>query len=270
MKKKSILIIIGVFLAVVLVASLYNIVKIYDDYKQADDTYEDIQNEYVSDNEKPTANETNAGASNQTDANMNEETEGSAQEETTEPPISVDFDSLCNRNKDVNGWLYCPDTTLNYPVVQGKDNTKYLQRDLDGKYLASGTLFVDFENGALGEDTNYIIYGHNMKNGTMFGMLTQYKEQSYYDQHPTMYYLTPNGNYEIELVIGVVVQSDDRLYELRQDKTVLLMLINRYREKSTFHSPVEISEEDLIITLSTCSYEFNNARYVLVGKLMPL
>ena len=85
-----------------------------------------------------------------------------------------------------------------------------------------------------------------------------------------MYYLTPNGNYKIELVIGVVVQSDDRLYELRQDKTVLLMLINRYREKSTFYAPVEISEEDLIITLSTCSYEFNNARYVLVGKLIPL
>jgi sortase B len=109
-----------------------------------------------------------------------------------------------------------------------------------------------------------------MKNGTMFGMLTKYKEQSYYDQHPVMYYLTPGGNYKIELVIGVVVQSDDRLYELRQDKTVLLTLINRYREKSTFQSSAQINEEDLIITLSTCSYEFDNARYVLVGKLIPL
>lgn len=270
MKKKSILIIIGVFLAIVLFASLYNIVRIYNDYNQADDAYEDIQNEYVSDNEKLTVNEANTGASNQTDANTNEETEGAAQGEPAEPPISVDFDSLCNRNKDVNGWLYCPDTVLNYPVVQGKDNIKYLQKDLDGKYLASGTLFVDFENGALGEDTNYLIYGHNMKNGTMFGMLTKYKEQSYYDQHPVMYYLTPAGNYKIELVIGVVVQSDDRLYELRQDKTVLLTLINRYREKSTFQSSAPINEEDLIITLSTCSYEFDNARYVLVGKLIPL
>ena len=92
----------------------------------------------------------------------------------------------------MTGWLYCPDTALNYPVVQGKDNIKYLQRDLDGKYLASGTLFVDFENGALGEDTNYIIYGHNMKNGTMFAQLSGYKSQEFYDAHPYAMLLTPN------------------------------------------------------------------------------
>jgi sortase B len=129
---------------------------------------------------------------------------------------------------------------------------------------------MDFKNGALGEDSNHIIYGHNMKNGTMFGMLTQYKDQSYYDQHPIMYYLTPTGNYKLELVVGVVVKSDDRLYELGQDKTMLLSVVNRHKEHSTFLSPVQLSEEDVIVTLSTCSYEFDNARYVLIGKLMPI
>ena len=104
----------------------------------------------------------------------------------TELPISIDFDSLLSRNKDVIGWLYCPDTVINYPVVQGENNDQYLRKDLDGKYLVSGTLFADYRNGALGEDANYIIYGHNMKNGTMFSLLAKYKQQSYYDKHPVI------------------------------------------------------------------------------------
>ena len=256
MKKKTIKIINIVLIAVFVIAA-FNIGKIYYDYGKADNTYNEIQDEYVAKSEVQSTPETTQG---------NDEQPPKA----TELPITIDFDALLNRNKDVIGWLYCPDTVINYPVVQGENNDQYLRKDLDGKYLVSGTLFADYRNGALDEDANYIIYGHNMKNGTMFSSLAKYKQQSYYDQHPTMYYLTPDGNYKLELFAGLVVKRDDKIYLPNQSEEEFAELIEEYRAKSTFKSDVELEYNDTIVTLSTCSYEFDNARYIVIGRLIPV
>ncbi len=256
MKRKTIRIINIVLIAVFVIAA-FNIGKIYYDYNKADSTYEEIQYEYVASNEELFESE-------QKGANESEQTKA------PEPPITIDFDALLSRNKDVVGWLYCPDTVINYPVVKGKNNDQYLRRDLDGKYLVSGTLFADYRNGKLGEDANYIIYGHNMKNGTMFNMLAKYKQQAYYDQHPVMYYLTPDGNYRLELFAGLVVKRDDKIYNPKLDEEAFLALLNDYRARSTFKSDIEPQHNDTIITLSTCSYEFDNARYIVIGRLIPM
>ena len=152
----------------VFVMAVFNIGKIYYDYNKADNIYEVMQDEYVATKDVESNSEATQGNDEQPP-------------KSTEPPIAIDFDALLNRNKDVIGWLYCPDTVINYPVVQGKNNDQYLRKDLDGKYLVSGTLFADYRNGELNEDANYIIYGHNMKNGTMFSSLAKYKQQSYYN-----------------------------------------------------------------------------------------
>lgn len=243
MKRRKIVKTINIVLIAVFVIAAFNIGKIYYDYNKAGNTYEEIQDEYVATNKE---------------------------ESKPEPLITIDFDALLNRNKDITGWLYCPDTIINYPVVQGENNDQYLRRDLDGKYLVSGTLFADYRNGALDEDANYIIYGHNMKNGTMFSILAKYKQQTYYDQHPIMYYLTPDGNYKIELFAGLVVKRDDKIYLPNQSEEEFLELINEYRAKSTFKSDVGLEYNDIIVTLSTCSYEFDNARYIVIGRLIPV
>ena len=198
--------------------------------------------------------------------NVEPPTEPTAAEETVQMPISIDFDALKQENSDIVGWIYCPDTPINYPVVKGKDNNQYLRSDLNGKYLVSGTIFTDYRNGEVGEDPNYIVYGHNMKNSTMFGTLVKYKKQSYYDAHPMLYFLTPEGNYTIELIAGAVVKRDSDIYQTAPtDNTIADIMI-----KSTFNSTVDIGKGKNIITLSTCSYEFNNARYVVVGKLKKI
>ena len=100
----------------------------------------------------------------------------------------------------------------------------------------------------------------------MFGTLVKYKKQSYYDAHPTLYFLTPEHNYIIELIAGAVVKRDSDIYQTAPaDNTISDIMI-----KSTFNSTVEIGKGENIITLSTCSYEFNNARYVVVGKLKKI
>ena len=257
MKNRKFIKIINTVLITVFVFAAFNIGKIYCDYNKADNIYEVIQDEYIATKEV---------------ASNSEATQGNEDQPPKEivPPIAIDFDALLDRNKDVIGWLYCPDTVINYPVVQGKNNDQYLRKDLDGKYLVSGTLFADYRNGELNEDANYIIYGHNMKNGTMFSSLAKYKQQSYYNQHPIMYYLTPDGNYKLELFAGLVVKRDDKIYLPNQSEEEFAELIEEYRAKSTFKSDIESEYNDTIVTLSTCSYEFDNARYIVIGRLIPV
>ena len=254
MKNRKFIKIINTVLIAVFVFAAFNIGKIYYDYNKANNTYEVIQDEYIATKEVESNSEATQGNDEQPP-------------KSTEPPIAIDFDALLDRNKDVIGWLYCPDTVINYPVVQGKNNDQYLRKDLDGKYLVSGTLFADYRNGALDEDANYIIYGHNMKNGTMFSSLAKYKQQSYYNQHPIMYYLTPYGNYKLELFAGLVVKRDDKIYLPNQSEEEFTELIEKYRAKSTFKTNVELEYSDTIVTLSTCSYEFDHARYIVIGRL---
>jgi len=185
-------------------------------------------------------------------------------------PIQVAFDSLLAENPEVTGWLYCPDTPINYPVVQAENNKKYLRRDLHGKYLVTGTLFVEFRNRAITEDRNYIIYGHNMKDDSMFGSLLNYADQAYYDAHPVLYYLTPQGDYKIELIAGLMVPDNFGIYTPTPDELWFAEFLADARAQSGFRSPVTVSGSDRIVTLSTCSYDKKNERYILIGKLIKL
>ena len=242
MKYKKLRITLIATLTVVFAVSAFQIIKITHDYKTADKANTELQERFV------------------------QEIQPTNEEEKIQIPISIDFDALKQENSDIIGWIYCPDTPINYPVVKGKDNNQYLRTDLKGKYLVSGTIFADYRNGNVGEDSNYIVYGHNMKNSTMFGTLVKYKEQSYYDAHPILYFLTPDKNYIIELCAGAVVKRDSDIYKTTlNDNTVADFIA-----KSTFKSTVTIEKGENIITLSTCSYEFNNARYVLIAKLKKI
>ena len=238
-------------LTVIFAVSAFHVIKITHDYKTADNANTELQERFVKQIETATSEPT---------------IEPTEDEEKIQVPISIDFEALKQENSDIIGWIYCPDTPINYPVVQGKDNDQYLRADLKGQYLVSGTIFADYRNGTIGTDSNFIVYGHNMKNSTMFGTLVKYKEQSYYDEHPILYFLTPEANYIIELCAGSVVKRDSDIYRIApKESTITDILAN-----STFISNTELTQGEEIITLSTCSYEFNNARYVVIGKMKKI
>lgn len=183
-------------------------------------------------------------------------------------PIEVDFDILKQKNNDIIGWIYSENTPINFPVVQSDDNEFYLRRLIDKTYNRAGTIFMDYRNNKDLGDWNTIIYGHNMKNNSMFGTLLNYKEQSYFDEHKTMYYLTENEKYKVDLIAGYIEDSNSTIYDLPLNKDIKEKIINNAKDKSTFKSDVEITNEDKILTLSTCSYEYDEARYVLIGVLI--
>ena len=249
----------AVFLVSVFVFSAVNLLIVLAEYRKSDQQYSAMQNDYVIRTVSTTIS-----------PEMNLETELAPQPDGLTAPIDIDFVGLLQKNSDVVGWLYCEDSVINYPVVQGDNNDEYLHKGLDGEYLRSGSLFVEAHNQLVGADPNYIIYGHSMKNGSMFGMLLHYKEQEYYDGHPVMYYLTPEGDYCIELFAGKVVKTTDPIYSVKDGSAEFYEQVQTLREKSTFQSDVTITEQDTIVTLSTCSYEFDQARYIVLGKLVPI
>lgn len=211
----------------------------------------------------------------QTEPGPEETEEASPTEEETLPaisyeiPLRVDFDTLRQEGPDIVAWLYCADTLINDPVVQGPDNDYYLNRLPNGKSNANGSLFMDYRNLPDFGDRNTLIYGHNMQSGKMFGTLNRYKNQSYYDEHPVLWLLTPELAYRVDLIAGIVTASDSEDYAMLNSDDALRTHLEELVDASTFVSNTSIEGVDRIVTLSTCSYEFATARYILVGALTP-
>ena len=136
-------------------------------------------------------------------------------------PFTVDFDVLNQENPNIIAWIYCDGTPINYPVVQGQDNQYYLRRLPDGSSNPSGSLFADFRNDRSFGDLNTLIYGHNMSDDSMFGTLTDYKNPSYYEEHPQFWILTKERAYLVDLIAGYVTGSDSDAYKLYENKTDL-------------------------------------------------
>lgn len=183
----------------------------------------------------------------------------------------IDMEYLKSLSGDVVGWLCCPDTQINYPLTQGSDNHYYLSHLADGSENRNGCLFIDCDNAADFSDENTIIYGHHMKSGAMFASLVNYGDQEYYEAHPYLY-LESNGiPYRIDVFAGYEVSVDDDAYcRTFTDKHAFAEWMRQISSKSDFHTSMKLTTDDRIVTLSTCAYSFDNARYVLHGRLVRL
>ena len=167
------------------------------------------------------------------------------------------------------GWFSIKGTKIDYPVTRGKDNYFYLNHLFTGERNIMGSIFMDYRNNGDFSDKNTIIYGHNMKNGSMFSFLTKYKNQHKLKTFANMILYTPGGNFSIKPFAGIIV--DGKYESVRfdfEDNYDFQNYISSIKKKSTFESDIIVQGDDRIITLCTCSYEFNNARYVLFGKLI--
>lgn len=153
-------------------------------------------------------------------------------------------------------------------VAQSEDNDYYLRHLLDGTRAGAGTIFMDYRNSTDLSDFNTIIYGHHMKNGTMFAFLLNYREQEYYETHPSLFLYTPGHRYRIEMIAGYTTGVEDGIYSLPATKENRDAILEHAKKESDFTSNVTVEEEDKLVTLSTCAYEYPNARYVVIGRLV--
>lgn len=193
--------------------------------------------------------------------------------DSTSVPNSVDFDALRAVNPDVIGWLYCPGTNIDYPVLKGADNDVYLRHDYTGEYNINGSVFIDSENQRDFSDANTIVYGHHMNEGVMFGSLENWGDQAFYEQHPVMWLLTPTQTYQVVIVSCHHVSAYSDMYDILRghDETFEHFLAEAVAESEII--PVEgatVNPDRNYIMLTTCSYIFDSARFVVHGKLVPV
>ena len=185
------------------------------------------------------------------------------------PEMDIDFGALQEVNPSGQAWLYCPGTAIDYPVMRAIDYDYYLHHLPNGARNANGSLFIDYNNAPDFSDGLTVIYGHNMKSGQMFGSLTEYKKQAYFAKHPYMYLYTPGGNCRIDLMYGCVIGAGEWRERAFMYEVNLNSLLAYAAQNTTFSSETRYAEGDRVVALSTCSYEFNDARYVVIGVLRP-
>ena len=183
------------------------------------------------------------------------------------PPIDVDWASLKKINEDIIGWIYIGALDISYPVVQGKDNDYYLHRTFERQDNFAGAIFLEAQNKNDFTEPNTIVYGHNMKNGSMFGRLKDLtNEEKKYKDDPYFWVLTPKANFRYRMFSLHVTGATSEVYTLFNgvDKK-FLDWCGRMQESSI----VKIEEENFnyhskIVTLSTCTADSAN-RYVVQG-----
>lgn len=182
----------------------------------------------------------------------------------------IDFAALRAINPDIVAWIYYEDTMIDNPIVKGTDNDKYLHTMFDGTYGAFGTLFVDAVTENPFRQFNTIVYGHHMKNGSMFGELKKLKDPAYVQEHPQMELITPEGKFHLEIWAFLNQPSNSNIYTTNiHNKNERSAYIDMIKDISEYTTSVEIQPEDRLVVLSTCAYEYQNARYMVVGKMVP-
>ena len=182
-----------------------------------------------------------------------------------------DFETLLQWNPDVIGWIWSPGSDIDYPVVQGVDNDYYLNHTADGVRSIIGSIFMESQNQKEFQDDVTILYGHHIRGGRMFSSLSGYKTQSYYEEHPVMYLYTPDKDYRVDLFAGEILDGQIGSFPIifesadARERWLKKLLVS-----STFKSSVAVEGNERILALCTCSYEYNNARYVVYGVLSDM
>ena len=183
--------------------------------------------------------------------------------------FSVNFDELKSINEDTIGWIrFSPKPEeINYPIVQGKDNDEYLHRTFSANENTLGAIFLNVDNKADFSDKNSIIYGHRMKDGSMFRHLQDYDSQEFWKSNPYFYIYTPDGKkltYHI-FAVGEVEDASEIYQTQFESDDAYLKYLNTVTGISIYDTGVKVDTGDTMVTLSTCTSANDNHRFVVVG-----
>ena len=195
-----------------------------------------------------------------------EETDESQESKDSPVPPEVDWESLKAINPDIIAWLQIEGTEISYPVMKGTDNEYYLHHTFEGNYNAAGSIFIEYTNSSDFQDCNTIIYGHNMRNGSMFGLLRKYFQSQ--DSLPGRYIwiCTPEKNYRYEIFSSHVVDAAGEVYTLfSAPDQQFQQYLDSMKAQSLVDFGVDVTKEDKVITLSTCTGN-DATRFVVQAK----
>lgn len=213
-------------------------------------------------------------AANEAVADAEDVGESAGGTEETASGEMTGFDSLLQINPDLKGWISIPGTALSLPVVQGKDNDWYLTHDFYGKQDRHGTIFADCEANLTTGTPNIVLYGHHMRDGSMFGILKEYRDAAFCREHPSFFlYLSgEEREYEVYAVLrndifegnGAPFQYYD--YKEISDEETFEEYGRILAENAIYDTGVEVQAGDELVTLCTCDYGSEDQRLLVVGR----
>lgn len=181
------------------------------------------------------------------------------------------FDELRAINEDVAGWLTIYDTNIDYPILQGKDDMEYLNKDVYGEFKLSGSIFLTSENEKDFSDPYNLIYGHHMDNGAMFGGIDEFSSLDYLDKHKEGALITPNMIYRLDIFACVSTNAYEKdIYDVNSKKDGDISSVLEYMKKhSRARLDMDLTTVDHVVALSTCSSSTTDGRIVLFAKMSP-
>jgi len=273
MKKTEL--ICGIAAFILLIAGIAMALRVYFTYQKGRETYDDMEAAFTSDNpgekSEDTESATGDGTGSETDDMEKDsisETGSESLPEDAPERITVDWGALSASYDDCVAWIQIPAVEISYPVMQAEDNDYYLHRSPDGSYIYAGSIFMDYQNDSYLEDFNTIIYGHNMRDGSMFAKLKQFKDSEVLVFCPYFWIYTPDRDYLYRIFSVHSVNADGNAYALEFDG------YEGYTE--WFYEMLDTSEIDTgitalvgkkAVTLSTCNGN-SATRLVVQGVLV--
>lgn len=189
--------------------------------------------------------------------------------EETQEGLNVDFEALQALNPDCVGWIYFENLDISYPIMQSEDNDYYLRRTFEKQHVTAGSIFMDYQNASDFSDENTFIYGHNMKDKTMFGKLNEYAEKDFYQKNPNFYIYAPGYIYRYDVFscyVGAVAEEDIFSLSFASEEEYQKYL-DMIQGKAAYDTGVEVTAEDRIVTLMTCNTAGQDYRFFVHGVL---
>ena len=252
----------------------YTLYGFYKEYKKSSDEYDNLENSYAVDQEQESENIDNLEDDDALQSISGQEVRTVLEdgEEKTLPVLKnqIDFTQLLSVNSDIVGWLRIRALDISYPVVQGKDNDYYLHRTFEKTDNFAGCLFVNSYNMGDFTDQNTIIYGHNMKNGSMFGKLKNFNDPEVFKKSRYFWIFTPDFIYQYRIFSASVVDKTGLTYQISFTDDEFDQFISRaYSNSVVDNQDVTVTKEDRIVTLSTCTGD-DSTRFVVMGKLAQI
>ncbi len=183
--------------------------------------------------------------------------------------LKLDLAPLQAENPDVIGWIHIPDTIVSYPLMKGEDDDFYLRHSWKKTKSSSGAIFMEYQNSADFSDFNTIIYGHNMRNDSMFGTLGEYRKAEYWQEHPYVYIVNEEGVFRYDIFAAHKVRLNTTVYGMKiDDPAHREEFISFALDYSELETGIEPTVYDSLLTLSTCSGGSKN-RWVVQAVKSP-
>ena len=183
---------------------------------------------------------------------------------------SLSFEELLALNKDTRAWITLDGTNIDYPMVQGKDDMEYVNKDVEGNFSLSGSIFMSYHNAPDFSDPYILTYGHHMDNGGMYGDVMEFIDDGYFEEHKTGTLYLPGKARQLEIFACIEGDAyDPYIYNVMDKQGNMREFLDYIKNNAQQYRDIGMKDTDQVISLSTCVSASTNGRMIVFARINP-